>query len=64
MSRDSIVLIINFLTLLFGTQGRPGRKKPFSTNKKRETLRGFCTQEGPTGSCLVSIPFFFDTPQS
>ena len=48
-------LISNCLSLLFGTQGRPRRLKPFSTNKK---WRGFCTQEGPTGCCLVSIPHF------
>ena len=51
-------LISNCLNLLFGTQGRPQRLKSFSTNKKREQ-RSFCTQEGPTGSCLLSKVLFF-----
>ena len=51
-------LISTCLHLFFGTQGRPQRLKSFSTNKKREQ-RGFCTQEGPHGSCLLSKLVFF-----
>ena len=47
-------LISNYLSLLFGTQGRPRRLKSFSANKNQETWRGFCTWEGPEGSCSVS----------
>ena len=50
-------LISDCLRLLFGTQGRPRRPKPFSRNKKGGggKQRGFCTQEGPRGSCSVSV---------
>ena len=48
-------VINNCRSLLFGAKGRPRRLKPFSTNRKQGTHRGFCTQEGPAGSCSVSI---------
>ena len=51
-------LMSNPLSLLFGTQGRPRRLKPFSTNKKWGTGRSFCTWESPAGSCSVSNPPF------
>ena len=51
-------LISNCLSLLFGTQGRPRRLKPFSTNKKRGH-RGTAVprkaSEGPAQfHCLLS----------
>ena len=54
----SFVSAFSLPSLLFGTQGRSRRLKPFSTNKKLETWRGFCTWEGPSGSCWVSGPPF------
>ena len=46
------------LSLLFGTQGRSRRLKPFPVNKKQGTQRSFWTQEGSSGSCSVSVPPF------
>ena len=46
-------LICNYFNLPFGTQGMFQRLKPFS-HKETGTWRGFCTQGGATGSCLVS----------
>ena len=46
--------IRNCLNLPFGTQGRSRRLKPFSYKEETETWKGFCTREGPTGSCLFS----------
>ena len=57
-------LISNCLSLLFGTQGRSRKLKSLSTNKKQGTQRCFGSWEGPSGSCSVSIPPFFDTPLS
>ena len=37
---------------------RSRRLKPFSTNRKQGTPRGFYTQEGPEGSCSISVPSF------
>ena len=45
----------NCLGLLFGTQGRPRRLKPFSTNKKQGTQRDFCILEGTAGPFSVLI---------
>ena len=54
----SFVSAFSLPSLLFGTQGRSRRLKPFSTNKKLETWRGFCTWEGPSGVLLgLSTPF-------
>ena len=46
------------LNLLFGSQGRSRRLKPFPLNKKKGTQRSFYTQEGSSGSCSVSVPPF------
>ena len=43
-----------FLHSLIGTQGSPGKLNSFFTNKKQGTRRGFCTQEDPVGSFLIS----------
>lgn len=53
-------LISHRMNPLSGTQGGPRSPKPFSTNKKQDKQdpRGFCTQEGPSGSGLVSGPAF------
>ena len=48
-----LFLISNYFNLLFGTQGMFQRLKPFS-HKETGTWKGFCTQGGATGSCLVS----------
>ena len=48
-----ISLISNCLSLLFGTQGRPRKLKPFLQRAMRDQ-RGFCTQEGPIGSCSIT----------
>ena len=50
-------LIVNFLCLLFGTQGRPRRLK-LSINKKQGTQRDFCTWEGPDWVLLAFNPPF------
>ena len=42
-------LISKCLSLLFGTQEGSRRLKPFSTDKKRGTQRGFSTRERPQG---------------
>lgn len=47
-------LLRKCMSLLFDAQGRPRRLKPFPTSKKQGTWRGFCSQEGPAGSCPVS----------
>ena len=54
----ALTSLVNYLCPLFGTQGRPRRLKPFATNKKQRTRRGFGTWEGPAGFCSVSIPPF------
>lgn len=54
-----ISLSSNHLSLLFETQGRYRRVELFSTNKKRWGIhRGFCTWDGLTESCSISIPLF------
>lgn len=35
--------LVTGLSLLFGIQGRPRRRKPFSPDKKQGTWRNFCT---------------------
>ena len=56
-----LVVVINCLSMLFGTQGRPRRLKSFFfflPNKKWGPWRDIFAWEGPTGSCLVSVlPF-------
>ena len=47
-------LLSNCMSLLFEAQARPRRLKPFPTTKKQGMPRGFCSQEGPAGSCPVS----------
>ena len=56
--------ISNCLSLLFGTQGRPRRLKPFSTSNEQGTRRCFCTWEGPQIPVLFQSLLFFDTVQS
>ena len=51
-------LLSNCMSLLFGTQGRTRKLKPFSTNKKLGAQRDFCTQADPAGPCSASIPPF------
>lgn len=55
-SSDSVVMIINCLSLFFGTWGRTRGLKPFFPlqARNRRTHRGFCTPEDPAGPCLVS----------
>ena len=52
-------LISNCLNLPFGNQGRSRRLNPFSYKLEKGTWKGFCTREGPTGSCSVSFVFIF-----
>ena len=54
---DSLTsLISNCLNLPFGTQKRSRRLKSFSYKQEMGNMERICTQEGPTGSCLVSVP--------
>lgn len=50
------LLISNCLNLLFSSQGRSRRVKPFSYKWEKRTQKGFCTWKGHTGSCLASSP--------
>lgn len=57
----TVVLIINCLILLFGSQGRPRSLKPpplFFLEKEQGAQKGFCTWKGLVRSCSVSIPSF------
>ena len=44
--------------LLFGTQGRSRRMKPFPYKQEMRDTERLHTQEGPTGTCSVSIFHF------
>lgn len=55
---DSIVLIVNSLSLPFGTPGRLRRINIFLQRRNRGQGGGFCTWEGPTESGLASISPF------
>ena len=49
-------LINNCLNLLFGTQEKPGRLKPFSTNKQGTNGRTFVPRKSPWGPARFSPP--------
>ena len=51
-------LVSNCLSLLFGTQGRPRRLKPFSTNKEWALIPERATQ----GLVQFQLHLFFDIP--
>ena len=60
-SCDSIVLIIKWLSLLFGTQGKHETKAFFLQTRNGGHRGTFFTQEGPPGSCLASVlPFLWE----
>ena len=52
-------LINNCLNLLFGTQEKPGRLKPFSTNMQGTNRRTFVPRKSPWGPAWFQSPFFF-----
>lgn len=58
-------LISNYLSLHFGTQGRPKRGKHFkSTSKRWAAQRSFVSRKVPQLSVWFQFPLFSDTPQS